>query len=115
MQLLKFKILYCWISKPLNNKVKEVQINKYLHFYPMIDFKIDLQQFDTNILNFYIDLFGLVKVEISKSKNTDHAGFWFNVSIFGLDSTYRIYDTRHWDHDKETWEVYEDEELVITK
>ena len=106
--LIKFKILYCWISKEIDNKVKEVQINWYLNLYPEISFKLDLDQYDTNIFNFDIELFGLFKLNICKTKETDHAGFWFNLSIFGLDFTYRKYDTRHWDHDKDAWEIYED-------
>ena len=107
MELIKFKILYCWISKPINNKAKEVQTNLYLYLIPAIDFKIDLHRYDTNIYNFIIDLFGLFKFQICKTKEIDHAGFWFNISILGLDFTYRKYDTRHWDWENDTWEVYE--------
>lgn len=106
MELIKFKILYCWFSKPINNKAKEIQLNLYLYLKPEINFKLDLSQYDTNIFNFFIDLFGLFNFQICKNKETDHAGFWFNLSIFGLDFTYRKYDTRHWNYENETWEIY---------
>ena len=67
----------------------------------------DLNQFDSNIFNFIISLFGLFHLIIRKDKETDHAGFWFNISILGLDFTYRKYDIRHWDWENDTWEVYE--------
>jgi len=107
MNIIKFKILYCWMSKSFNNKAKEVQLNLYLHLDPEINFKIDLSQYDENVFNFIVGLFGLFYFQICKTKQTDHAGFWFNLVIFGLDFTYRKYDTRHWDYDKNTWEEYE--------
>lgn len=106
MELIKFIILYYWTSKPINNKAKEVQINLYLNIYPTIKFLIDLDQYDTNIFDLNIELFGLFSFQICKTKKTDHAGFWFNMSILGLDFTYRTYDTRHWNYENDTWEVY---------
>lgn len=100
-QLLKFKILKCWNSKPINNKVKEVQLNLYVT--PEIKFNIDLSSDCTNIFNFNIDILGLLKLNIRKNKRQDHAGFNFNLSIFGLDFTYRKYDTRHWNYDNDCW------------
>ena len=107
MELIKFKILYSWISKPIDNKAKEAQVNLHLYLEPKIDFKIDLAQDDTNIFNFYINLFGLFFFQICKDKKTDHAGFWFNMKILGIEFYYRIYDIRHWDWENDTWEVYE--------
>jgi len=108
MKLIKFKILYCWISKPILNKVKEIQINLNLYLTPEIDFKIDLSQYDKNVFNFIINLFGLFYFQICKTKETDHAGLWIEFDIFGIEFNYRKYDTKHWDYDKETWEIYED-------
>ena len=108
MNLIKFKILYCWVSNKIkNNKAKEMQINLYLWLHPTLEFKIDLSQHDTNIFYFDIDLFGLFKLNINKDKKTYHAGFLFNLSIFGLDFNYSHYDTRHWNYDNDTWEIYE--------
>ena len=107
MELIKFKILYIWVSKPINNKAKEVQLNWYLDLLPKVNFEIDLNKFDSNVYNFVIGLFNLFYFQICKTEKTDHAGFWFNISILGLDFTYRKYDTRHWNYDNDTWEVYE--------
>lgn len=105
MELIKFEILYSWCSKPINNKAKEIQIDSYLCLVPEINFEINLNQQDTNIFNFIINLFNLFNLQICKTKKTDHAGFWFELSIFGLNFTYRKYDTRHWDWENDTWEV----------
>lgn len=107
MEIIKFKMLKCWVSKPINNKAKEIQLDMYLYLVPEIDFKFDLNQEDTNIFTFFINLFNLFTFQICKTKRTDHAGFWFELSIFGLKFTYRTYDTRHWDWENNTWEVYE--------
>jgi hypothetical protein len=109
MELIKFKILYYWNSKkiPVNNKTQEAQVNLHLYFNPSFEFKFDLAQDDTNIFNFYIDLFGLFFFQICKNKKTDHAGFFFNIKILGLEFDYNKHDTRHWDWENDTWEVYE--------
>ena len=108
MEIIKFKILKYWGSKPINNRVKEIQLNLCLYLKPELNFKIDLSKdYDTNIFNFDIDIFGLLELNISKNKKQDHAGFWFRFSIFGLDFSYRKYDIRHWDYDNDCWEKYE--------
>ena len=107
MELIKFKILYWWSSKPKNNKAKELQLNLYLWFKPTIDFKIDLSQYDTNIFKFDLDLFGVLKLWVSKNKKTDHAGFRFNLNLLGLDFDYSYYDTRNWNYYNNSWEIYE--------
>ena len=84
----------------------------YLWLKPTIEFKIDLYQDDTNIFYFDIDLFGLFRLNINKNKKTDHAGFRFNLNIFGLDFDYTHYDTRHWNYDNDNWEVYDEIEKL---
>jgi hypothetical protein len=36
----------------------------------------------------------------------DHAGFGFDISIFGWGIDYRFYDDRHWDYENGCWEEY---------
>lgn len=104
MELIKFRNLNCWMSKPVNDKVKEAQLYLCLYPKPSLEFKIDISQYDTNIFTFYVDILGLFELNIFKNKKQDHAGFWFEIGIFGLNFTYRKYDIKHWDHDNDCWE-----------
>jgi hypothetical protein len=38
---------------------------------------------------------------------TDHAGIEFGIGIFGYGVNFRIYDTRHWNSDTDTWEEHD--------
>lgn len=40
---------------------------------------------------------------------SDHAGFGFSLTILGFMVDAKIYDGRHWDHEKNTWEAYDEE------
>lgn len=39
----------------------------------------------------------------------DHAGVRFNIGIGPFACELQIYDSRHWDYDTDTWEVYNGE------
>ena len=45
-----------------------------------------------NWFNLFIDLFGLIYLQIQFSKRTDHAGIFFNLNALGLDFHCNIYD-----------------------
>ena len=47
---------------------------------------------------------------ISWSRNSDHAGLRIGIEICGYFAEFQIYDTRHWDYEKKTWCVYEEDE-----
>jgi len=38
---------------------------------------------------------------------TDHAGFEFELGLLGYGVNFRIYDTRHWNSDTDTWEEHD--------
>lgn len=40
---------------------------------------------------------------------TDHASVGFSLTILGFMVDCKIYDHRHWDHDENTWEKYDEE------
>ena len=40
-------------------------------------------------------------------RQTDHAGPWITVNVFGWTVDLRIVDSRHWNDETNTWEVYE--------
>lgn len=33
----------------------------------------------------------------------DHAGFNFNIGLFGRDILFTVYDCRHWNYEKDRW------------
>jgi hypothetical protein len=43
---------------------------------------------------------------IKWDRHTDHAGFDFNIEIFGLYFTFDICDNRHWDYENNKWKIY---------
>lgn len=102
------KTLYYWSQKPKENKAKELQIYTSLYLTPKLEFILNLSQseYDTNIFNFNINIFGLFGFNIDKNKKTDHAGLSIELNLFGLVSYYNHYDIRHWNDENDTWEVY---------
>lgn len=38
----------------------------------------------------------------------DHAGLKFNFEFFGLLFEFNVYDQRHWDWDKDSWQSYDE-------
>ena len=48
----------------------------------------------------------IIKLSLSYSTAQDHAGLKIEVGLFGYDFELYFYDTRHWNHITNTWEVY---------
>ena len=48
----------------------------------------------------------LFDIDISWSIREDHAGFEICLGMFGYGVHFHIYDTRHWDYEKNAWELY---------
>lgn len=44
---------------------------------------------------------------IRLNKRSDHAGLNLSLSIWKFMIDFQIYDNRHWDYDKDAWEVYD--------
>lgn len=40
-------------------------------------------------------------------RQTDHAGPWITINLFGCTVDLRIFDIRHWNDESNNWEVYE--------
>lgn len=62
---------------------------------------------DECLFKFAFCLFGLIDFTLEWTRRCDHAGFRFNFTLIGLLFTFYIYDNRHWDDEKNAWEVYE--------
>ena len=50
----------------------------------------------------------LFDIEFSWSIREDHAGLEMGLGLFGYGISFRIYDTRHWDNETNSWMKYED-------
>lgn len=86
----------------------QIGYNKPKNFLWTI-FNFDIKILDnTRYFGIYITLFGdLFNVGLDWTRRTDHAGFTFDVSLLWLIIHTTIYDTRHWDYDKEDWCKYD--------
>jgi hypothetical protein len=49
----------------------------------------------------------LLDVDISLSAKEHHAGLDFTVGLFGYGIHFRIYDTRHWNYERNCYETYD--------
>jgi hypothetical protein len=58
----------------------------------------------------YKDSRKVIGMEISLSwRGRDHAGLEVGLCLLGRDIALRVYDTRHWDYEKNTWVKHEDD------
>ena len=46
------------------------------------------------------------RFEFQFTVRQDHAGLGIELGLFGWELHNTIYDSRHWDYDKQCWEVY---------
>ena len=49
----------------------------------------------------------LLDVDISLSVREHHAGFEITAGLFGYGIHFRIYDTRHWNYERNCYETYD--------
>ena len=76
-----FKNIYCKSGLFLKNKAYEFEIIK--HNYDFLTIHLS--------------------TEVSGS---DHAGPRIELAVLGYSVSFKIYDTRHWNYDKNDWEIY---------
>lgn len=65
------------------NKAVEVEFSKYAY----------------NVLEFGLDL---------RWRGSNHAGPGLEINLLGYTARVKFYDSRHWDDEKNDWEVYDD-------
>ena len=52
-------------------------------------------------------VYELLKLELDLAwRGHDHAGPNLSVGVLGIEITIKIYDNRHWDYEKGTWQTY---------
>jgi hypothetical protein len=49
----------------------------------------------------------LVDFDLLWTVRTDHAGFRITVGILGYGIGFQIYDTRHWNYERDQYEIYD--------
>jgi hypothetical protein len=49
----------------------------------------------------------IVNVDFNFRPAGDHAGARIMLGLFGFDAELHFYDTRHWNYETNTWEVYD--------
>ena len=49
----------------------------------------------------------LIGFEISYTRCQSHAGLTLELALLGYSISFQIYDTRHWNHDTNSWEVHQ--------
>lgn len=47
----------------------------------------------------------LVDIDVQLTTQEDHAGFEITLGVFGYGVHFRIYDIRHWNHERNIWQV----------
>jgi hypothetical protein len=47
----------------------------------------------------------LFDIDVQLTTQEDHAGFEITLGLFGYGVHFRIYDIRHWDYERNIWQV----------
>lgn len=76
-----FRNIKCWTWSLSHNKTFELQLSRYA--FNWLELQVDLNW-----------------------RQTDHAGPWIMLNLFGWTVDIRIYDNRHWDDTTNTWRDY---------
>lgn len=79
---------------------KSGSFTRYKHW------ELQLMQYGWNLFELNFDL---------NWNGRDHAGPNMEVGIFGYQLAITVYDSRHWDYENNTWEVYDREERENTE
>lgn len=58
------------------------------------------------------DTLGRIEVD-APLRGQDHAGIRIEIGLLGLDLMLNLYDSRHWDYERETWQRYEEGADVV--
>ena len=91
------------LKNPLIKYFKNTNTKHYVEFSKKLStnkaFEFQVSKFaPTDLINFCINL---------TFYGEDHAGFKFDIEVFGYFLSVQIYDTRHWDYENHKWETYD--------
>ena len=85
-----------WFTTP---KLKNM-FNYYCMIYKFKAFEFEVCYDNSKLLSIILHL---------QLRGSDHAGPYIEFGLFGFDVTFKIYDTRHWNYNEQTWETYDNE------
>lgn len=76
----RFENVKVWFgTTPIKNKCWEIQIIKHSNLF---------------------------RLEFEYTVKQDHAGINLELALAGYEIHFSIYDTRHWDYEKNDWQIY---------
>ena len=56
-----------------------------------------------------LKLDNLLRIELQFTTQQDHAGFNFELGLFGYEVHFTFYDNRHWNYEEGRWKIYNEE------
>lgn len=86
------------ISNPWHKSIFENTWSKAYRVTKYKNIEIELIKQDYHIF----------KIGFNLSIRKDHAGFGIELALFRYEFDLTFYDGRHWNSEKETWEIYDD-------
>lgn len=86
------------IENPFSNRFDNLYCKEYL-YRPHKAIELELTK-DNSFISF----------SFRWSFRADHAGMSIEVGLLGYSISINTHDTRHWDYDSDTWEVYNHDE-----
>jgi len=100
-----FRIENPWINAKFNN----IFHKDWLPFKHTV-FEIEITQSTST----------LAEIKFNLTFKRDHAGMVFAIGLFTYSVCFNLYDTRHWNNDANSWEVYDEqafkkEDMKITQ
>ncbi len=92
---LTFAIGYPWS----NDKFKTL-------FYRTWKTPIENKFFEIQFIN---DNLHLLNLQLNWTRQYDHAGIKLELGLLGYELMFQLYDSRHWDYDKNDWATHENQ------
>ena len=90
---LKFAIEYPFTRASFNHIFSRVWNTPFKHKY------LELEVFQ--------DCDHLLHFNFNWTTRCDHAGIKLELGLFGYELAFNLYDSRHWNYEKGTWEAYD--------
>lgn len=90
--------IFVSLTNPFSKKFDNVYCKVFrLSKYKFAEFEVVR---DTVIISFSLKI----------NPRRDHGGICIDFGLLSWGVSFNIYDSRHWDYDTDTWEVYDDTE-----
>ena len=100
------KNVYYKLTPPVEYKASELQIFWDFMLALTLMLNLDFHRTMNHVFIIDINIFELFKLHIFKTEKEDHAGTTLCIKLICIELYWEWYDTRHWNYDNDTWEVY---------